>query len=218
MKNRILTTGFILILSIGIFCGCQKVKKEQVEISNQVSEKKFEFQNGDIIFQTSLSSQSEAIQVATNSKYSHCGMIFDENGLYVYEAIEPTKLTPLKEWIARGKNGKYVVKRLKNPEIIKRNYIKFTNACNQFLHKHYDSNFDWSDDKVYCSELVWKSYKNGLGIELGKLQKLSDFNLTNEIVKKKLKERYGNKIPKNESVISPSAIFESDLLETVKSN
>lgn len=32
-------------------------------------------QTGDIIFQTSLSSQSQAIQLATHSDYSHTGMI-----------------------------------------------------------------------------------------------------------------------------------------------
>jgi hypothetical protein len=37
-------------------------------------------------------------------------------------------------------------------------------------------------------------------------------------VKKKMKERYGNKIPLNEIVISPASIFNSELLVTVKSN
>jgi hypothetical protein len=42
--------------------------------------------------------------------------------------------------------------------------------------------------------------------------------LTHEAVKKKMKERYGDKIPTEEIVISPTAIFNSDLLMTVKSN
>jgi len=33
-----------------------------------------------------------------------------------------------------------------------------------------------------------------------------------------MKERYGDKIPLNENVISPVAIFDSELLKTVKSN
>jgi hypothetical protein len=37
-------------------------------------------------------------------------------------------------------------------------------------------------------------------------------------IKKKMKERYGNKIPMNEIVISPAAIFDSELLQTVKIN
>ena len=69
---------------------------------------------------------------------------------------------------------------------------------------------------IYCSELIWKIYKRATGIELGKLQKLKDFDLTNETVKKKHKERYADKIPTDETVISPAAIFECDKLETVK--
>ena len=89
---------------------------------------------------------------------------------------------------------------------------------NQFKGKNYDLTFEWSDNKIYCSELIWKVYQRATGIEIGKLQRLCDFDLTNEVVKNKMKERYGNKIPVNEIVISPEAIFESELLETVKSN
>ena len=39
-----------------------------------------EFQNGDIIFQTSQSAQSKAIQLATNSRYSHVGIILEIDG------------------------------------------------------------------------------------------------------------------------------------------
>jgi uncharacterized protein YycO len=73
--------------------------------------------------------------------------------------------------------------------------------------------FGWSDEKIYCSELVWKIYKRGADVEIGKLQQLSDFDLSSDIVKAKLKERYGDNIPMNETVISPAAIFESQLLE-----
>ena len=77
--------------------------------------------------------------------------------------------------------------------------------------------FGWSDDRIYCSELVWKIYKEALGIELGKLQQLKEFDLSHPIVQKKLKERYGNNIPYDEKVISPAAIFESEELELVTS-
>ena len=78
--------------------------------------------------------------------------------------------------------------------------------------------FEWSDNKIYCSELIWKVYQRATGIEIGKLEKLSSFDLTSKTVKKIMKERYGNTIPMNETVISPAAVFESDLLITVKQN
>lgn len=179
------------------------------------------FKNGDLIFHTSQSSQSQAIQLATKSKYSHCGIIYQEGEKYfVFEAIQPVKYTPLEQWIARGKDGKYVVKRLKNAaqELTPGVLQKMKQVGEGFKGKNYDSTFEWSDDKIYCSELIWKVYQRATGLEIGKLDKLSNFDLSAEAVKKKMKERYGNKIPLNETVISPAAVFESELLITVKSN
>jgi len=180
-----------------------------------------EIKNGDLIFQTSLSRQSKAIQLATNSKYSHCGIVYSDNGqFYVFEAIQPVKTTPLDKWIARGKDGHYVIKRLKNADVIltAETLQKMKQEGEKFKGKNYDLTFEWSDDKIYCSELIWKIYQRATGIEIGKLQKLSDFNLTNEAVKQKMKERYGDKIPTEEIVISPAAIFDSELFTTVKEN
>ena len=178
-------------------------------------------QDGDIIFQTSKSSQSIAIQKATNSKYSHMGIIYRQGvNYYVYEAVQPVKLTNLKEWISRGEGGKYVVKRLKNSEQIltKENLSKMKTIGKRYNGKNYDIYFEWSDDKVYCSELVWKIYKEALDIEIGNLETLRNFNLKDPIVIEKLHERYGNNIPLDEIVISPAAMYDSDKLELVIKN
>lgn len=140
--------------------------------------------------------------------------------LYVYEAVQPVKLTELSIWINRGENGKYVVKRLKDSKAIltSGNLEKMKIIGNSFLKKDYDIYFEWSDDKIYCSELVWKIYKEALNIEVGNLEKLKDFNLDNPLVKQKMIERYGNNIPLNEVVISPSSMFSSDKLKLITKN
>ncbi|MBP0020144.1 MAG: YiiX family permuted papain-like enzyme [Cyanobacteria bacterium SBLK] len=179
----------------------------------------YEAQNGDIIFQTSRSSQSLAIQRATNSKYSHMGIIYIKGDrAFVYEAVEPVKLTPLNEWIDRGERGHYAIKRLVNarekltPEALE----KMLAIGKTFENKHYDLYFEWSDDRIYCSELVWKIYKRALDIEIGKLQTLGEFDLSDPIVQEKVRERFGDSIPHNETVISPAAIFTSEQLVTVR--
>lgn len=177
-------------------------------------------QEGDIIFQTSVSGLSSAIQLATRSKYSHCGIIFKDKGiLYVLEAVQPVLATPLDKWIARGDKGQFVVKRLKNATrvLTAPTITKMKQLGEKFKGKDYDLTFEWNDDRMYCSELVWKLYKRGAGIEVGKLDKLKDFDLTNPLVKAKLKQHYGNDIPLNETIISPVAIFNNPLLFTVKS-
>ena len=199
----------------------QKLKNATQEVKKLTS--KDLIHSGDLIFQTSLSGQSKAIQVATKSKYSHCGLIFkkenDNQNWYVIEAVQPVKWTSLEKWIARGENGKYVIKRLKQDAILdKSKLLKLRGNAEKYLGKNYDLTFEWSDDKIYCSELLWKVYKTTTGIEIGKLQKLREFDLTNKIVKAKMKERYGDNLPLNELVISPKALFESTNLKTIQSN
>ena len=182
---------------------------------------KNEIRNGDIIFQTSTSGQSKAIQIATGSKYSHMGIIYKQGtDFFVYEAVQPVKLTPLNDWIKRGKNGHYVVKRIKNSEkvLTPEAFIKMKQVGEKYAGKDYDLYFEWSDSKIYCSELVWKIYKEAIGIEIGELEKLGDFNLTDSAVKQKLAERYGETILKDELVISPASMFNSDQLITIYNN
>jgi hypothetical protein len=56
-------------------------------------------QDGDIVFQTSKSPQSRAIQLATGSRYSHMGIVYLRGGVpFVFEAVQPVKLTRLNDW------------------------------------------------------------------------------------------------------------------------
>lgn len=200
----------LLILLICISC---KKEKEIVETAK--------LHDGDLIFQTSMSAQSQAIQLATKSGYSHCGIVYkDGENYFIFEAVQPVKTTPLDEWITRGKGSHYVVKRLKNSDrvLTPQNLQKMKAVGKELAGKNYDLYFEWSDDRIYCSELIWKIYKEGAGIEIGQLQQLKEFDLSHPAVKQKLRERYGNNIPIYERVISPAAIFESDLLFTVTSN
>jgi len=180
-----------------------------------------EFQNGDIIFQTSRSSQSKALQQATHSKYSHMGIIYVRNNKqYVYEAVQPVKLTLLKSWINRGENKQYVVKRLKDHEkVLTPDVIERMLHCGEkYKGKDYDKYFEWSDERIYCSELVWKIYKEAVDIEIGQLQRMGDFDLSHPLVKNLIEERYGDHPPMDEIVISPESMFQSEELYTVYSN
>jgi len=128
-------------------------------------------------------------------------------------------LTPLKKWISHGLGSHYVLKRLKNRDVLtERILTNMKRVADGFKNRPYDALFAWSDDRIYCSELVWKIYKRAVGIELGELKKLGSFDLSHPVVKAKLEERYGRNIPLNESVIAPQGVFDSDLLKTVYEN
>jgi uncharacterized protein YycO len=171
--------------------------------------------DGDIIFHTSRSAQSAAIQRATHSRWSHMGVIIHRDGKpFVYEAIATVRYTPLERWTARGDRGHYVVKRLKRG-MTSQQAKALRAAAGKYSGKPYDLYFEWSDGRIYCSELVWKMYRDALGIEIGARQKLRDFDLTDPAVKAKMRERYGSRVPLDEPVISPGAMFDSPLLVSV---
>jgi hypothetical protein len=198
-------TGILLAGLAGLLGGCARGDA-------------YKPRNGDIIFHTSLSSQSLAIQKATKSPYSHMGIVYLREGKpFVFEAVQPVKMTPLQDWIRRGEKKKYVVKRLKEadrlltPEALDRMLM----AGRALEGKPYDLTFEWSDDRIYCSELVWKVYKRALNIDIGKPQAMKDFDFSSAAAQAKIKERWGGKPPLEEPVISPVAIYDSPLLTTV---
>jgi hypothetical protein len=144
-----------------------------------------EVQDGDIIFHSSTSSQSEALRLAMGSPYTHMGIIFVESdGPVVLEAVGPVKRTPLAEWVKRGDEGRFVIKRLSDAQ------ARLTSAAIARLREAGD-------------------------LEIGELETFRDFDLSDPVVARKLEERFGTRIPLDEKVISPARMFESDRLMTV---
>lgn len=143
-----------------------------------------------------------------------------DGGPVVFEAVQPVKATPLDEWIARGDGGHFVVRRLKDADrILTPGILEDMFAAGENLAGlDYDLYFEWSDDRIYCSELVWKVYQRGAGIQLGELQQMGDFDLSHPAVQRKIRERFGEALPREEVVISPQAIFADSSLETVYRN
>lgn len=210
MKRRVLATiPVVFILGLAIILYAFRDDKDSPQLHS-----------GDVIFQTSMSPQCHAVRLATHSMFSHCGMIWKKGDkLYVLEAVQPVRITPLNEWISHGEGRKYVVRRLKDAEKVLTPMVleKMEAEGKAMLGKSYDGYFEWSDDRIYCSELVWKIYKRAAGIEVGKLQKIKDFDLSSEPVKQVIRERYGDNLPENEIVISPQSIYENSLFVTVTS-
>lgn len=176
----------------------------------------YEPQAGDIVFHTSTSSQSLAVQAATHSPYSHMGIVLFKRGQpFVFEAVQPVKYTPLKAWLDRGKDRHYVAAKRPRAPLSGAALARLQAEAGRLEGKPFDLTFEWSDERIYCSELVWKLYKSAAGIELAPLAELGSFDLTHPAVRTKLKERYGRQLPLQEPVIAPVAIFESPLLVTV---
>jgi len=218
--NKLIVVRILSIATLLLTAACsngpkQKVAKQSHDTSDIQAVDSL--MDGDILFQISTSGQGKAIQLATKSPYSHCGILFKENNQWmVYEGVQPVKKTLLSEWINRGEGHHFVSKRHKLASSLLTSDVKqkMKEEAKKLLGKNYDLTFEWNDDRIYCSELVYKIYQRGAGISVGTLQKLQDFNLNSPIVRAKLNERYGKNIPFNETVISPGSIFaDSNLVE-----
>ena len=69
---------------------------------------------------------------------------------------------------------------------------------------------------MYCSELVWKIYKSGAGIELSTPRSMDSYRLGDKKVKAIIKERWGDTINWKEPMVAPSDLADSPLLEVIK--
>jgi len=173
-------------------------------------------QEGDILFQSLPKNDLViAIEGATESPYSHCGVVVKRSGSwYVNEAIGPVKDTSLFVWIARGRAGKFAVYRLREKY---RKYIPaFISELNQHQGKPYDIRYDLDDESIYCSELIYKAFRDASGIELGDLAKLGDLNWGP--YKEIIEGIEGGNAPVERRMITPRNLSEADELEKIYSN
>lgn len=182
--------------------------------AEDVSSRKW--QDGDIVFSRSEHGQGEAIIAATGSPLTHCGIVFSKNGTQmVIEAVQPVGVVPLAEFISRSTAGKITALRLKVP--LSADSLRKARAWAETqIGKDYDARFLWGDDKLYCSELVWKFYQHA-GIELCAPRCFRDYDLEKPAVKKIISERFGGtlKVPMAEKVVAPSDLAASRLLTEV---
>lgn len=206
MPKRLFVICLSAILLLGTFC-----PSFATEDSTAI------LKDGDIVFHRSLSSLSTAISLVTNSEITHMGVIFFRDSLpWVIEAGGSVRYTPYEEFIARGAEQKFWVKRLAGADTLLTavRVDSMRAVAERFLGRSYDGQFNWSDDQLYCSELAWKAY-HAIGVDLGKLRKLKEYKFDHPIVKEQLRRRYGDNVPLEEPVIAPSDIFSIPELITV---
>ena len=204
MKKILLTLG-VLIVAIAI-----PLRSWLIEALSALDTPITDVREGDVIFQTSQSSQSPLIQIGTRSHITHCGIVVIKNGKpFVLETLKTLVLTPLDKFIARGKDGKYWLKR-SNRENIKIEYA-------HYLGKPYDLAFSFDNDIYYCSELVYDIYKNQLGIELCKPKQVGDYLILGTDKLNKIESTMQRRgITKEQYAVAPVDIFESDYLHNVR--
>lgn len=175
--------------------------------------------DGDLVFHESTSRQSEMVRALTRSRWTHMGVVFlDPSGPVVLEAVSPVKYTPLRSWIARGRDKRYVVKRLRDVDarLPADTVRKMRGVAAAWLGRPYDLQFRWGDDALYCSELAYKLFERGASVRIGKLQRAREMNLTDERVQRAQSARFGaGQFDPNEIIVTPASMYDDPQLVTV---
>ena len=170
---------------------------------------------GDIIFQDIHGKLFRVIEEVSGSRLTHCGIIVRKDGeLYVLEAIGPVMLTPLKEWVHRGIGSRFAVVRLKPsfrkaiPDIIRAGYT--------YLNRPYDIQYEWDDEKIYCSELVYKAVEDATGQRLAELVRLGDLSWQRH--QTFIRTISGGDLPLDRRMVTPGDLADSDKVALVFSS
>ena len=175
-----------------------------------------DWREGDIVFSGSTAGQGGAIIAATGSPYTHCGIVFLNDGKpMVLEAVQPVGVVSLETFKSRCKPGTFMARRLKSA-VTPASYQSARTWAAAQIGKNYDPRFRWDDGNLYCSELVWKIYQQA-GVELCEPRRFRDYKLDDPKVKKIIAERYGDigKMPMDEKVVAPSDLATSPLLAEI---
>jgi hypothetical protein len=158
---------------------------------------------GDLVFQTSRSTQSRFIQRATSSPWSHVGIVdVGPGGPVVIEALGKVSRTSWRAFRARGADGRVLVLRARGLSAAAR--ASAAGAARAFLGRPYDARFGWSDDRIYCSELVVKAYAHGPGVRLGALERLGSLRI--EGLEPVIAARWGGPVPRDLRLVTPARV------------
>jgi uncharacterized protein YycO len=181
-------------------------KKSASALLNQV-----DLKNGDLIFRKGRSIQSRIVLMADkNPEYSHIGIIYYyKDKPFVIHSVpkedgdvdEFIKMESVDDFLDEEKAAKFAVYRLINyPDYTTETASKFAYNC--YLKKFsFDNKYDLkSDTELYCTELIWKAYKQaGTDLVNNRLQEINFL-----IIKREM--------------IMPGSIIESELLKKIFSN
>jgi hypothetical protein len=171
--------------------------------------------SGDLVFETSSSAQSAAIQWATASRWSHVGIVevSPRGEATVLEALGKVTRTPWARWRSRARRGGDVLV-LRPRGLTAAQRAAAATAARRFLGRPYDARFGWGDEKIYCSELVVKAYERGAGVSLGRRERLRDLRLAG--IEGAAAKRWGGPLPRDLVLVTPASIAEDGRLEVVR--
>jgi len=136
-------------------------------------------QVGDVLVQaiTPCGRLLRTVKGVTQSKWCHCGVVTRHNGRWVVcEAVgDGVRHTPLLVFLLRGDEIDFAAYRLSGES--QAYATRMAECCETYIGRPYDIQYELDDEKIYCSELAYKAYRDATGGgELGAVQRFGDLN------------------------------------------
>jgi len=118
----------------------------------------------------------------------------------------------LKTFLLRGRGGGCAVYRLR--EECRAHIPETLRCCEKYLGRPYDIRYRMDDEKIYCSELVFKAFRDATdGQQLGNLVKFGDMNW--EPYEMLIRQIEGGPVPVDREMITPRDLAKARQLEPV---
>ncbi len=165
------TAPLILVTIIVVYIDYSKNKKreERIAMNNKMDKADFHhLRSGDLLFQK----VNKIDSLTSDSIYNNIGIAFIDGDNYaLLETKDQVQYVSIRQWVENGNNNQYVAKRLQNAGSLLTNdgIQSLRKEARNNIMKKYDNSTEWSDDKMYNAELIWKMYERALNIELGVL-------------------------------------------------
>lgn len=199
----------LIILFAILITGCAYIYLSKTSYDYRESD----FRQGDVLFQALGGELCDVIADVTESPLTHCGMVVEKDGkLFIIEALGTVKYTSIPEWISR--TGEFL--HLRPEGIDEKKIAASALAAKEYLGRPYDMQYELDEEKQYCSELVYKAYMKGAGVEIGEKIPLGEMNWKpNEAFIRRLA---GGELPLDREIISPVSVTETKYLKKIYSN
>lgn len=128
------------------------------------------WRNGDLVVQDASVGQALPVFENDGTGLSHIGIVEKRpDGVFVIETVDAVRETPMKEFVARGKNRDFAVYRVN--DLDEKQAAAVVAAAKRQLGKPADMFLRRNWEELYSSELVKLAY-NDIGVDLGRTQRI----------------------------------------------
>ncbi|MGB8853220.1 MAG: YiiX/YebB-like N1pC/P60 family cysteine hydrolase [Pirellulales bacterium] len=213
LKTVLVRTAISLTVLLALFIGWAG----WMAVSVYRTLSKYQPEVGDVLIQsiTPCGRLLRTVKGVTESKWCHCGVVDKKNGRWVVcEAVgDGVRYTPLAHFLLRGDEIDFAVYRLQGD--FKKHAAELAKCCKPYVGRPYDIQYELDDEKLYCSELVYKAYRDAThGDELGLVQRFGELNWQD--FKADIAHYHGSDdLPLDRQIVTPVSLTWSKQLEKV---